>query len=282
MERRVDPDDGEARTLADMQTRYKGVYSDKEIEAYFFDECTPVPAAAHGPGSDNIEGLDKWLEDRGLEEYAENVLAWCRENGAVSIKEIEDNFEDVKAAILASEIDPGDKVRVTVLKGKWQGQYVAVVLESTAKGVTLRHVEDDYVETLPWNLLGGQKYSMEPVSDDEEEAGHEKASSSLRTGRLRVDPAMGAGLELRWVKVGYHVDSIEAKPGQSDLWAGDAIVAIGSAILVGLDEDAVEERFGQSYGDNVGFVAGPLNELLRQPVDDVRIQAERMLATIKN
>lgn len=293
MERRIDPDDGEARTLQEMKGWYKGVYSDAEVEAYFYDECTPVqsaptaaksltPAPRSAPPAANsgkIDGLEKWLEDRGLEEYLETVSKWCQDNGAISLQEVEDNFEDVKATILASEIDPGDRVRVTVLKGKWQGQYVAVVLETNSKGVTLRHEEDDFVETLPWSSLGGAKYSMEPVSDDEEDAAETTPSSLLRVGKLRVDVEAGAGLELRWVKVGYHVDSVERKPGQPDLHAGDAIVAIGPHILVGLDEDNVEARFGRAFANGVAMVIGPLNDLMKRPVEQVRSDAERLLAT---
>lgn len=287
-ERRIDPHDGIARTLVELMQWYDGVYNKEEVEAYFLDECKPLAAAvtssvAASPASGccNIRGLEKWLEERDLEEYVDTVKTWCLQNGAVSLSEVEENFEEIKAMILASEIEPGERVRVRVLKGSWKGQYVAEVLETTSEGIRLRHEEDDFVETLPWSLLGGKKYAMEPVSDDEQEESAAAAAplqDLLRTGRLRADPDAGAGLELRWVKMGYRVDRVDAHPFQPDLRVGDVIVAVGESLLAGLDEAEVETRFGDNFADGVIFVAGNLDALMRRSTEQVCHDAEQRLS----
>ena len=54
---------------------------------------------------------------------------------------------------------------------KWQGTYMAHVLHVTDAGIRIKHLEDDFEETLPLDALGGGKYLLEPVdSEDEEEA----------------------------------------------------------------------------------------------------------------
>jgi len=286
MEQRVDPEDGVPRTLEEVKKKYSGIYSLSEIEAYFQDDCRPLQSGGYKSSAPvqsdaGLEGLEGWLEERGLEDYLEIVTKWCEENGAITLDEVDENFEDIKAMILASEIDPGDRVRITVLKGKWTGTYVATVLGTDSKGIRIRHEEDDYEESLPWSSLGGKKYTMEPVTDDEdedEEAVEVPLNQFLRLGHLRVDPDAGAGLELRWVKVGYCVDRVDRKPGQPDLREGDAMVAFGGAILAGLDEDGVEERFGAKFADGVSFVAAPLKELMRPTIEEVCREAEKFLA----
>lgn len=42
-EKRKDPDDGVLRTFAEIKELYKGTYSDEELEAYWRDDCTPIP-----------------------------------------------------------------------------------------------------------------------------------------------------------------------------------------------------------------------------------------------
>jgi len=291
MDRRVDPEDGVLRTLDELIDKCVGTYNINEIQAYWHDECKPPSAPNHQatlapsgvPGQSGVPGLRDWLEERDLGQFLEHVVAWCTENGAANLDEVEENFEEIKARILASEIEPGEKVRVRVLQGKWKGQYVAEVLGTDIEGIRLRHVEDDFVETLPWKLLGGKKYCMEPLSDeeDDEQQSHGSVSKLLWIGRLQVDPAGGAGLELRWVKMGYCVDSIEPQPGQPDLNAGDAIVAIGGKLLAGLSEDEVEQVFGESFGDGVGLVVGPLAQLLQHTVEQVRCNVQQLLADVK-
>ena len=41
------------------------------------------------------------------------------------------------------------------------------VLEVAATGIQIRHLEDDFEETLPLDALGGGKYLLEPVDSDE-------------------------------------------------------------------------------------------------------------------
>lgn len=45
-ERRVDPDDGKAYSLEEIMSKYKGIYSDAEIEAYFRNDCKLAQEAA--------------------------------------------------------------------------------------------------------------------------------------------------------------------------------------------------------------------------------------------
>eukprot|EP00927_Polykrikos_kofoidii_P077249 TRINITY_DN74208_c0_g1_i1.p1 TRINITY_DN74208_c0_g1~~TRINITY_DN74208_c0_g1_i1.p1 ORF type:complete len:562 (-),score=92.26 TRINITY_DN74208_c0_g1_i1:52-1737(-) len=41
-ERRLDPEDGVARTKEEVKQKYKGIYTYAEIDAYFLNDCTPV------------------------------------------------------------------------------------------------------------------------------------------------------------------------------------------------------------------------------------------------
>jgi hypothetical protein len=52
---------------------------------------------------------------------------------------------------------------------KWQGSYMAHVLNVTDAGIRIKHLEDDFEETLPLDALGGGKYLLKPVDSDEEE-----------------------------------------------------------------------------------------------------------------
>lgn len=52
---------------------------------------------------------------------------------------------------------------------KWQGSYMAHVLNVTDAGIRIKHLENDFEETLPLDALGGGKYLLKPVDSDEEE-----------------------------------------------------------------------------------------------------------------
>ena len=98
-------------------------------------------------------------------------LEWCQEHGVTVLKHIqgkwEDILQDLKLKTAKAEL-PGKKVSVRVLLGKWQGTYMAHVLNVTDGGIRIRHLEDDFEETLPLDALGGGKYLLEPVDSDEE------------------------------------------------------------------------------------------------------------------
>lgn len=70
----------------------------------------------------------------------------------------------------------------------------------------------------------------------------------LRQVRLRVHPESGAGLELTAVAAGFRVDHIEPYPGQ-DLQVGDVIAAIEGRSLAGLDQESMEDAFGERFSD---------------------------------
>eukprot|EP00411_Alexandrium_monilatum_P085664 CAMPEP_0175728696 /NCGR_PEP_ID=MMETSP0097-20121207/49429_1 /TAXON_ID=311494 /ORGANISM="Alexandrium monilatum, Strain CCMP3105" /LENGTH=207 /DNA_ID=CAMNT_0017036551 /DNA_START=32 /DNA_END=653 /DNA_ORIENTATION=- len=59
---------------------------------------------------------------------------------------------------------------------------------------------------------------------------------------------------------------------------GDAIAAIGGRILLGLDAEQVEERFGEAIGEGAELVAGSLAELTQWPFEVVLHEAQRLLA----
>ena len=77
-------------------------------------------------------------------------------------------LQDLKLKTAKEQL-PGKKVSVRVLVGKWQGTYMALVLNVTDAGIRIKHLEDDFEETLPLDALGGGKYLLEPIDSDEEE-----------------------------------------------------------------------------------------------------------------
>merc|ERR1719482_411198 len=72
--------------------------------------------------------------------------------------------------------------------------------------------------------------------------------------RLRVDPDSGAGLELRATPAGYAIDAVEDDPGRPGVDPGDTITAIAGVSLAGLDENELEDRFGDNFGPGVEVV----------------------------
>eukprot|EP00930_Biecheleria_cincta_P067106 TRINITY_DN534_c0_g1_i2.p1 TRINITY_DN534_c0_g1~~TRINITY_DN534_c0_g1_i2.p1 ORF type:complete len:1465 (-),score=368.91 TRINITY_DN534_c0_g1_i2:53-4408(-) len=86
---------------------------------------------------------------------------------------------------------------------------------------------------------------------------------------LRVDPDLGAGLELTPTCWGMHVDLVEDKPGQPDLTAGCTITVINGASLLGLEnEDAVADTFGEHFKDGVSIEVDPVSfETIELPAE---------------
>lgn len=74
-----------------------------------------------------------------------------------------------------------------------------------------------------------------------------------RSVRLRVDAERGAGLELSPCQTGFHIDLVEALPGQ-DLAAGEVIVEIEGHSLEGLDEEVLYETFDACFRDGAQLV----------------------------
>eukprot|EP00403_Amphidinium_massartii_P003818 CAMPEP_0178383870 /NCGR_PEP_ID=MMETSP0689_2-20121128/7223_1 /TAXON_ID=160604 /ORGANISM="Amphidinium massartii, Strain CS-259" /LENGTH=300 /DNA_ID=CAMNT_0020004101 /DNA_START=137 /DNA_END=1036 /DNA_ORIENTATION=- len=131
-EMRVDPEDGRTRTLEDLHTVYKGIYSRREIEQYWLF-CKPLNEPAEdlrsgGRGSPLLEntggrtralqpvlapnlaastaasssaakvealpGLTAFLMELKLSTYAAAANAWVDEQGACSLDEVLENMED--------------------------------------------------------------------------------------------------------------------------------------------------------------------------------------------
>jgi hypothetical protein len=198
-------------------------------------------------------------------------------------------------------IVPGKHVVLHVHSGPWQGWYACEVVDTDPQGCYVRHESDGYTENIPWAFLNSGKYSMELLHDSLEigeenitmkdvappgpavssvaEAKPELKSSEsdfLHFGRLRVHSELGAGLSLNLCEVGYFVTKIH-EPGQPDLKKGDAIVAIGKTVLLGLEGDELEKRFGDEFRDSAAIVAGHYLSLRQLSFKDMRQEAERIL-----
>lgn len=98
----------------------------------------------------------------------------------------------------------------------------------------------------------------------------------LRQGRLNVHSDLGAGLTLVACECGYFVSRISG-PGQFDLRRGDVIVAIGGAVLLGLEESEIEANFGGEFEDGQLIVMGTYLSLRHRPFSELRLEAERLL-----
>jgi len=70
---------------------------------------------------------------------------------------------------------------------------------------------------------------------------------TCRGVRLRVSED-GAGIEMTPTTDGYRVDFVEDSPGQ-DFMPGEFITEINGFPLVGLEEEALEDIFGENFGD---------------------------------
>ncbi|CAE7690318.1 Upf1, partial [Symbiodinium sp. CCMP2456] len=66
---------------------------------------------------------------------------------------------------------------------------------------------------------------------------------------LRVDPNLGAGLDLVPMRWGMRVETVEKQPGQVGLSPGDIITAVDGMMLGFADEDAVQEVFAALFRD---------------------------------
>jgi len=206
---------------------------------------------------------------------------------------LKDQLEAIAQAtcIPVEGVVPGRRVVLHVNSGPWQGWYPCEVVDSDPRGCYLRHDSDGYTENVPWAFLNSGKYTMEllessqdvelavpvPVeSTPPEGPTGQHVSHILRHGRLRVHTELGAGVTLVMCEVGYFASRIE-EPGQPDLRKGDAIVAIGSTVLLGLEEDELEACFAAAFCDNAVIVLGNYLALRERPFKEVRQEALRLL-----
>jgi len=106
----------------------------------------------------------------------------------------------------------------------------------------------------------------------------QSATELLRRGTLRVaGQGVGAGLVLSASVLGYFVEDVDRDPGQPDLRRGYVIVGIGHRLLIGLEDEVVEERFGAAYIDGAPIVAGPHHLLQQVSLGDIRRHTQHML-----
>jgi len=212
---------------------------------------------------------------------------------------LKDQLEAIVQASCApvEGVVPGRRVVLHVSSGPWQGWYPCEVVDSDPRGCYLRHDSDGYTENVPWAFLNSGKYTMELLEDSQnvevvvttaatqiapvvstppEGPTDQHVSHILRYGRLRVHSELGAGVTLVMCEVGYFASRIE-EPGQPDLRKGDAIVAIGSTVLLGLEEDELEACFGGAFCDNATIVIGNYLALRQRPFKEVRQEALRIL-----
>ncbi|CAJ1371817.1 unnamed protein product [Effrenium voratum] len=113
-----------------------------------------------------------------------------------------------------------------------------------------------------------QQRRKEKESDQKGEK--EEPLPSLRSCQLRVEPDLGAGLELEVCGAGYVVDDCQHA---QDLKPGDVIVAIAGRLLVGLDEDQVEEHFGAAFCDGAPLLVGSFDQLQHFSLESIRTAA---------
>jgi len=57
-EKRTDPEDGQACTLEDLQSKYAGIYALEEVMDYWHDECAPLPPETEPPKQQGEETLE--------------------------------------------------------------------------------------------------------------------------------------------------------------------------------------------------------------------------------
>ncbi|CAE7540805.1 unnamed protein product, partial [Symbiodinium necroappetens] len=113
--------DNGAVLLEEVQENWEQVISDLGLEQ---GSC----AGAHNEQAFQVAGLSAWLEEIELEDYLEDVLEWCHQHGVRDLKEIQTRWEEILQELkfkTAKEQLPGKRVSVRVLKGKWQGSYMA-------------------------------------------------------------------------------------------------------------------------------------------------------------
>jgi len=198
-------------------------------------------------------------------------------------------------AVPVEGIVPGLRVVLKVHSGPWQGWYTCRVMDTDPMGCYLKHECDDFTENVPWAFLNAGKYSMELLAEEspgeektvqlqdqgwaaklQEEPRRKPVAGILRRGRLRVHADLGAGATLVMCHVGYFASRID-EPGQPDLRRGDAIVAIGNTMLLGLEDEELEARFTEGFRDGAVIVVGSYLEVRQRPFSEVRGEAEQLL-----
>eukprot|EP00746_Dinoflagellata_sp_MGD_P074813 gnl/MRDRNA2_/MRDRNA2_30170_c0_seq1.p1 gnl/MRDRNA2_/MRDRNA2_30170_c0~~gnl/MRDRNA2_/MRDRNA2_30170_c0_seq1.p1 ORF type:complete len:1055 (-),score=193.52 gnl/MRDRNA2_/MRDRNA2_30170_c0_seq1:243-3407(-) len=167
-----------------------------------------------------------------------------------------------------AEVQPGRRVVLHVLRGRWQGWFLCEVMSIDSLGCMLKHDVDGFEDKIFWAYLSGESnYRMELLP----------GSPLLWKGTLSYDAVEGAGLELVTCEQGYMVEHVELKPGQPNLALGDVIVAIGDSLLFGLEPAEIERCFGMSCSARAPIVVGSQRKLAQQTFGRVQSEAERLL-----
>jgi hypothetical protein len=82
---------------------------------------------------------------------------------------------------------------------------------------------------------------------------HHFPEQRYREVRLNVSDDRGACIQLQMDPEGYLVDSVEDYPGQ-DFWPGEVIIEINGVPLAGLEEEQLEDAFGNEFGDGASLL----------------------------
>eukprot|EP00913_Durusdinium_trenchii_P004693 g4358.t1 len=91
-------------------------------------------------------------------------------------------------------------------------------------------------------------------------------AGATRFEELKVDPELGAGLDLAADPYGYLVEGVDEKPGQR-LNAGEVILEIDGVQLWGdLDEEQLNEAFGSRFADAARVRVAPADAVRSRPL----------------
>lgn len=84
-----------------------------------------------------------------------------------------------------------------------------------------------------------------------------RAKKHVKSTKLKLNEEGGAGLDMEATPWGYLVEEVDKDPGQADIKAGDCIISIGGQTLHGLEEEAMEWRFGRSFAEGAEVLILP-------------------------
>ena len=116
----------------------------------------------------NIPGLREWLASMSLEKHLPAAILWCHEQGAVSMKEVSENWQDVAEAL---NLKPLEKKRMERERnGALQSMTPPLKKAGSALGPTMATVSEDVglaMLRLPSERIEPWEYHEEPDTDIE-------------------------------------------------------------------------------------------------------------------
>mmetsp|Transcript_52357 Transcript_52357/g.113458 ORF Transcript_52357/g.113458 Transcript_52357/m.113458 type:complete len:329 (-) Transcript_52357:242-1228(-) len=138
-ERRIDPEDGKARTYEELKRLCAGHYTAAEIDEYW-KACKPINESSSGqkeaapvanaplastplaqpvvaatqdvskasvPSSETLPGLTAWLAELKLSKYSAAASEWIEEQGACNLDEVLENLDDFADALGLKPLERG-------------------------------------------------------------------------------------------------------------------------------------------------------------------------------